>query len=174
MNTKGIYAILFCEMPIGQSVFGISSDASAKPSAARSCTRRTGKVWGSKRRHRDADLRVCCGTGPGPGRSQYHGLVPVRMLYLVFVRLSGWMAWLARSAASKVAEPLVLHPGGGDPAAGNRYNTRPERVRRQGLEPRTRGLRVRCSQVLFPQSTSIFTLARWRDMGNRLRRSAVR
>src|SRR6185312_7919052 len=110
----------FCEMPIGQSVFGISSDASAKPSAARSCTRRTGKVWGSKRRHRDADLRAC--PGPGPGRWQYHGLVPVRMLCLVFVRLSGWMAWLARSAASKVAEPLVLHPGGGGPAAGNRYN----------------------------------------------------
>jgi len=35
MNTKGIYAILFCEMPIGQSVSGISSDASAKPSAVR-------------------------------------------------------------------------------------------------------------------------------------------
>ena len=37
MNTKGIYAILFCEMPTGQSVFGISSDASAKPPTARSC-----------------------------------------------------------------------------------------------------------------------------------------
>jgi len=65
MNTKGIYTILFCEMPIGQSVFGISSDASAKPSAARSCARRAGKVWASKRRHRDVDLRVCRGTGPG-------------------------------------------------------------------------------------------------------------
>src|SRR5689334_6971946 len=29
---------------------------------------------------------------------------------------------------------------------------------RQGLEPRTRGLRVRCSGFLFIQSTSIFTL----------------
>jgi hypothetical protein len=30
------------------------------------------------------------------------------MLYLVFVRLTGWMAWLARSAASKDTELLVL------------------------------------------------------------------
>ena len=35
-------------------------------------------------------------------------LVTIRMLYLVFVRLIGWLALLARSAASKDAELLVL------------------------------------------------------------------
>ena len=30
------------------------------------------------------------------------------MLYLIFVRLTGWMALLARSAASKDAELLVV------------------------------------------------------------------
>jgi putative transposase len=35
-------------------------------------------------------------------------LVTIRMLYLIFVRLTGWLALLARSSASKDAELLVL------------------------------------------------------------------
>ena len=39
---------------------------------------------------------------------QHRGFVMVRMLYLMFVRLLGWRALLARSSASKDAELLVL------------------------------------------------------------------
>ena len=52
------------------------------------------------------DLRVCLTCLP-PGW-QDRRLVTVPMLYLVFIRLTGWMALLGRSSASKDAELLML------------------------------------------------------------------
>ncbi len=54
---------------------------------------------------------------------QHCGIVTVRMLYLMFVRLTGWMALLARSAASKDAELLVLRH---EVAVLRRQNRRPK------------------------------------------------
>jgi putative transposase len=34
--------------------------------------------------------------------------VPLRLLYLIFVRICGWLALLSRSSASRDAELLVL------------------------------------------------------------------
>jgi putative transposase len=53
---------------------------------------------------------------------QDHLLVTVRMIYLVFLRMVGWMALLAHSSASKDAELLVLRQ---EVAVLRRQNPRP-------------------------------------------------
>ena len=54
---------------------------------------------------------------------QHRGFMTVRLLYLVVVRLVGWMALLARSSASKDAELLVLRQ---EVAVLRRQNPRPK------------------------------------------------
>jgi hypothetical protein len=68
-----------------------------------------------------ADLRVCL---PCRLRGwQRRGFVTARMLYLIFVRLTGWMTLVARSTASKDAELLVLRQ---EVAVLRRPNPKPE------------------------------------------------
>ena len=79
------------------------------------------------------------------------------MLYLIFVRLTGWMALLARSAASKDAELLVLRQ---EVAVLRRQHPRPrlEWADRAVLAALTRLLPrpLRMSRLVTPD-----TLLRW-------------
>jgi hypothetical protein len=64
-----------------------------------------GFLWGSKTEHRFLTCWSACGGGLAGGSIAE---LAVRMLCLIFVRMAGWMALLARSSASKDAELLVL------------------------------------------------------------------
>ena len=68
----------------------------------------------------------------------------VRMLYLIFVRLAGWIALRARSAASKDAELLMLRH---EVAELQRQNPRPR------LDWADRG--ARCPGPATPQACAV-------------------
>jgi len=68
---------------------------------------------------------------------------------------------------------LLPYPGRTEVTAGCGFDLGNVRVRRQGLEPRTRGLRVCCSRILFSYSTSEFNATCCRDTRNAPRRHTV-